>query len=70
VRLEGLGKLKNPMTSPGIKFATFWFEVLLCLNQLPVRNMKAQVSQTIPVQALPKVENNWHQQLIRPSENS
>jgi hypothetical protein len=28
VRLEGLGKLKNPMTSLGIEPVTFW----LCLN--------------------------------------
>jgi hypothetical protein len=24
VRLEGFGQLKNPMTSFGIEFATFW----------------------------------------------
>jgi hypothetical protein len=34
VRLEGLGKLKNSMTSSGIKTATFQL-VALCLKQLP-----------------------------------
>jgi hypothetical protein len=33
VRLEGLGQLKNPMTSSGIETATFRF-VALGLNQL------------------------------------
>jgi hypothetical protein len=32
VRLEGLGKLKNPMTSLGFDPATFWL-VAQCLNQ-------------------------------------
>jgi hypothetical protein len=36
VRLEGLGKMKNPMTSSGIKPATFRF-VVQCLNQLCYR---------------------------------
>jgi hypothetical protein len=33
VQLEGLGKLKNPMTSAGIETATFKL-VTLCLNQM------------------------------------
>jgi hypothetical protein len=33
VQLEGLGQLKNPMTSLGIKPMTFWL-VAQCLNQL------------------------------------
>jgi hypothetical protein len=33
VRLEGLGQLKDPITSPGIEPATFRL-VALCLNQL------------------------------------
>jgi hypothetical protein len=33
VWLEGLGQLKNPMTSSGIKLTTFWL-VAQCLNQL------------------------------------
>jgi hypothetical protein len=36
VRLEGLGQLKNPMTSSGIEPATFWL-VAECLNQLRYR---------------------------------
>jgi hypothetical protein len=32
-QLEGLGQLKNPMTSLGIEPATFWL-VAHCLNQL------------------------------------
>jgi hypothetical protein len=36
VRLEGLGQLKNPMTSSGIKPATFRL-VAECLNQLRYR---------------------------------
>jgi hypothetical protein len=36
VRLEGLDKLKNPMTSSGIELATFRL-VTLCLNQLRYR---------------------------------
>jgi hypothetical protein len=35
VRLEGLGQLKNPMTSSGIKPATF--RLVACLNQLCYR---------------------------------
>jgi hypothetical protein len=33
VRLEGLGQLKNPVTSSRIKLTSFWL-VTLCLNQL------------------------------------
>jgi hypothetical protein len=36
VRLEGLGKSKNPMTSWGIKPAFFWL-IAQCLNQLHYR---------------------------------
>jgi hypothetical protein len=36
MRLEGLGQLKNPMTSSGIKPATFRLAAL-CLNQLSYR---------------------------------
>jgi hypothetical protein len=36
VRLEGLGKLKNPMTSSGFEPTTFRL-VALCLNQLRYR---------------------------------
>jgi hypothetical protein len=36
VRQEGLGKLKNPMTSEGLEPATFWL-VAQCLNQLHYR---------------------------------
>jgi hypothetical protein len=36
VRLEGLGQLKNPMTSSGIEPATFQL-VTQCLNQLRYR---------------------------------
>jgi hypothetical protein len=36
VRLEGLGELKDPMTSSGIEPETFWL-VALCLNQLRYR---------------------------------
>jgi hypothetical protein len=36
VRLEGLGQLKNPMTSSGIKPVTFWL-VAQCRNQLRYR---------------------------------
>jgi hypothetical protein len=36
VQLEGLGQLKNPMTSSGIEPATFVF-VLQCLNELRYR---------------------------------
>jgi hypothetical protein len=36
VRLEGLGKLKNPMTSLGIEPATFRL-VVQCLNELRYR---------------------------------
>jgi hypothetical protein len=35
VRLEGLGQLKNPVTS-GLELATFWL-VTQCLNQLRYR---------------------------------
>jgi hypothetical protein len=36
VRLEGLGQLKNTITSPGIKTATFWL-VAQCLDELRYR---------------------------------
>jgi hypothetical protein len=36
MRLEGLGKLQNPMTSSGIEFSTFRL-VAQCLNQLRYR---------------------------------
>jgi hypothetical protein len=36
VRLEGLGQLKNPITSLGIEPAIFWL-VAQCLNQLRYR---------------------------------
>jgi hypothetical protein len=32
VRLEGLGQLKNPMTSSGIKPATFWLVAYVSTN--------------------------------------
>jgi hypothetical protein len=38
--LEGLGQLKNPMTSPGIEPATFWL-VAQCLNQLRYRVLQS-----------------------------
>jgi hypothetical protein len=37
VRLQGLGELKNPMTSLRIKPVTFWF-VAQCLKQLDANN--------------------------------
>jgi hypothetical protein len=39
VQLEGLGTLKNPMTSSGIEPATFRL-VELCLNQLRYAHLK------------------------------
>jgi hypothetical protein len=36
MRLEGLGQLKNPMTSSAIELMALWF-VAYCLNQLRYR---------------------------------
>jgi hypothetical protein len=48
VWLEGLGQLKNPMTSFGIEPAAFWL-VAQCLNHLhycvpPVKTVKICIS--------------------------
>jgi hypothetical protein len=42
VRLEGLGQLKNPMTSSGMEPATFRL-VAYCLNQLRYRVSRIQI---------------------------
>jgi hypothetical protein len=43
VGLEGLGQLKNPMTSSGIEPATFWL-VTQCLNQVHYRVLPTYMS--------------------------